>query len=92
MPSSLFVQFEHSGMRCGEIVRTKNETVFPAHINFSVGSTFQNALCSADDATNGSRSEINYVLVSFKNKLWLILFMIYRGLGKFCHLSVEPNL
>ena len=49
-----------SGLRCGveKSLRTTNETVFPAHINLSVGSACQNALCSANDATQAETAAV----------------------------------
>ena len=59
MRSSLLVQFEHS-LRGGveKSLRTTNETIFPAHINLSVVIAFQNALCSADDATKAEMAAV----------------------------------
>ena len=39
-------------------LHTTNETIFLAHINLSVGSTCQNALCSADDATKAETAVV----------------------------------
>ena len=45
---------------CGveKSLRTTNETVFPAHINLSVGSAFQNTLCTADNATKAETAAV----------------------------------
>ena len=47
-------------LQCGEekSLRTTNETIFLAHINLSVGSACQNALCSADDATTAETAAV----------------------------------
>ena len=49
-----------SSLQCDveKLLRTTNETIFPAHINLSVGSACQNALCSADDATKAETAAV----------------------------------
>ena len=49
-----------SSLRCGveKSLRTKNETIFLAHINHLVGSACQNALCSANDATKAKTAAV----------------------------------
>ena len=49
-----------SSLRCGveKSLRTTNETIFLAHIDLSVGSTCQNALCSANDATKAETAAV----------------------------------
>ena len=39
-------------------LRSTNETVFLAHINLSVGSACQNALCSVNDATKAETAAV----------------------------------
>ena len=45
-------------MRCGEIVTYHKRNDFLAHINLSVGSACQNALCSADNATKAETAAV----------------------------------
>ena len=49
-----------SSLRCGveKSLRTTNETIFLAHINLSIGSACQNALCSADNATKAETAAV----------------------------------
>ena len=49
-----------SSLRCGveKSLRTTNETIFPAHINLSVGSACQNTQCSANDATKAETAAV----------------------------------
>ena len=49
-----------SSLRCSveKSLRTTNETIFLAHINLSVGSACQNALCSADNATKAETATV----------------------------------
>ena len=64
-----------STLRCGveKSLRTTNETVFPAHINLSVGSACQNALCSANDATKAETTAVRRLDNSLR-----FLMIVYR--------------
>ena len=68
------MQFEHS-LRCGvkKSLRTTNEAIFPAHINLSVGSACQNALCSADDATKAETTAARKLSIYIYNKYIFII-------------------
>ena len=59
-----------SSLRCGveKSLRTTNETIFLAHINLSVGSACQNALCSANNATKAETVAVRRLRL-FKNML-----------------------
>ena len=56
-----------SSLRCGveKSLRTTNQTIFLAHINLSVGSACQNALCSPDDATKAVTAAVRRLCISF---------------------------
>ena len=69
-----------STLRCGveKSLRTTNETVLPAHINLSVGSACQNALCSADDATKAETAAVRRLstLHIYENHAYKVNFLI----------------
>ena len=56
-----------SSLRCGveKLLRTTNKTIFLAHINLSVGSACQNALCSADDAIKAETAAVRRLSIIY---------------------------
>ena len=60
-----------SSVRCGveKSLRTTNETIFLAHINPSVGSAWQNALCSANNATKAETAAIRRLSSTITDRL-----------------------
>ena len=56
-----------STLRCGmeKSLRTTNETVFPAHINISVGMACQNALCSTNNARKVETAAVRRLSMRF---------------------------
>ena len=80
-----------SSLQCGveKSLRTTNETIFLAHINLSVGSACQNALCSADDATKAETAAVRRLSIY----IYIYIYRLLRNIsGIGTEEPVQPSL
>ena len=59
-------------MRCGEIVTYHKRNNFSAHIKLWVGSEYQNALCSANNATKVETAANRRLGIYTGNIFWIL--------------------